>query len=429
VILLPFAVMMILLLLGVPIAFSIAGAGILGIWITTGDLNTLINILGTVPYSTASVYVLTTIPMFILMAFLSSSGGLAKDLFTAGSNWLSHIRGGVAIGSVFATMIFGAMSGVSLAAASAMSEIAIPNMRRIGYSDALAAGTVGVGATTDILIPPSVGLVIYGIATETSIGKLLLAGVIPGLIVCFFLILCIIVWVAIRPSDAPKVEKVPWSQRWRSLNRVWPSFFLIFMVLILLYSGICTPTEVGAVGALMAGIIGRLFGRLTLAGAAQALKATIRITTMIFMILIGTFIFSYYIALSKVPQMVIAAVTEMNLNRWIVILGIAVGYFVISMFMDELALLLITLQLTFPLIIALKFDPIWFGIFSVMLVSMGLIFPPVGMCAFVVSAVGKIQLTTVFKGTSIMMIAIILTTVLLIILPEIALWLPSKMGR
>lgn len=426
-ILLPFLLMVVLLLLGVPIAFSIAGAGILGLWMTTGDLSTVLTILGNIPYSTVSVYVLTTIPTFILMAFLSSSGGLAQDLFTAASHWLSHIRGGLAVGSVFATMVFGAMSGVSTAAASVMSQIAIPNMRRLGYSEVLAAGVVGVGATTDILIPPSVALVIYGIATETSIGKLLLAGVVPGLVVCLLIVLCIFVWVVLRPADAPKAQRVSWSQRWWSLARVWPSVFLIVMVLGLLYAGVATPTEVGAFGAVMAAVIGRIFGRLTWSGLVESFQATIRITAMIFMILVGTFIFSHYMTLSGIPRMVMAAAADMNLNRWVILLGIAVGYFIISMFMDELPLMLITLQLTFPLIVSLGYDPIWYGIFTMMLVSLGLIFPPVGMCAFVVSAVGKIDLAKVFRGTSIMMIAIIVGIVLLMLLPEMALWLPSRM--
>lgn len=425
--LLPYIFMLILLILGVPIAFAIGAAGIFGILWTTGDLNMLVGILGTVTYSTVSIYVLTTIPTFILMAFLSSSSGLATDLYTAASNWVSHIRGGLAIATVFACGIFGAMSGVSSAAASVMAEIAIPNMRRLGYSEALAGGAVGIGATLDVLIPPSVGLVIYGIATETSIGKLLLAGVVPGIILGIFLCICILVWVTIKPSDAPPAQAVPWPERWSSLWRVWPSLMLIFVIMVLLYTGVATPTEVGALGSFMAGLIGVLFGRLTWSGTVYSLKATLRISTMIFMILIGTFIFGYFMTLSGLPQLVLVAVTEMEINRWLVILGIVVAYFLLSMFMDELPLLLLTIQLTFPLIVKLGFDPIWFGIISMLMVMLGLVFPPVGMVCFVVSATGKIDLMKVFKGTSILMTAIIMTLALLMIFPEIVLWLPSTM--
>jgi TRAP-type C4-dicarboxylate transport system permease large subunit len=197
--------------------------------------------------------------------------------------------------------------------------------------------------------------------------------------------------------------------------------------LVLLYTGVVTPTEVGAIGAFVSAVIGVALGRLTWAGAMEALKGTIRTSAMIFMILIGASIFGYYMALSRVPQQVVAAITEMNLNRWVVIIGIVVGYFVVSMFMDEIPLLLLTLQLTFPLITALGFDPIWFGVMSMMMVSMGLVFPPVGLVAFVVSSTANVDLTKVYKGTSILMIAIVITTFLMMLFPQIALWLPATM--
>jgi C4-dicarboxylate transporter DctM subunit len=423
----PFLLMVGALLLGVPIAFSLAGAGIFGIWLVTGDWNMVVGILAMAPFSTVADFALTTIPMFILMAFLSSSSGLAKDLYTAAANWTSHIRGGLAISTVFACGIFGAMSGASVAAASVMSNIAMPNMRRYGYSDELAAGSVGIGATLDILIPPSVPMVIYGIATQTSIGKLLVAGVVPGIIVGIFLVLAILVWVTVSPSHAPATQRVPWEERLRSVGRIWPSLLLILIVLVLLYTGVVTPTEVGAIGAFMSAAIGVAMGRLTWAGAIEAMKATVLTSTMLFMILIGATIFSAFMGLSRVPQHVVEAVSAMNLNRWVVIIGIVVVYFVISMFMDEIPLLLLTLQLTFPLITSLGFDPIWFGVLSMMMVAMGLVFPPVGVIAFVVSATANVDLTKVFRGTSVLMIAIVLTTILIMIFPGIVLWLPSTM--
>ncbi len=424
---LPLIALVVALLLGIPIAFALAGAGILGIWLITGNWGTVISILGTTPFSTSADYILTTIPMFILMAYFSSSGGLARDLFNAASNWLSHIRGGLAIATVFACGIFGAMSGASVAAASVMSTIAMPQMRRFGYSEELAAGAIAVGATLDILIPPSVAMVIYGVATETSIGKLLIAGVIPGIILGIFLAFSIFIWVTISPSHAPKTQRIPWAERWRSLYRIWPGLLLILMVLGLLYAGIATPTEVGAIGACLSALIGICMGRLTWAGAVEAVKQTVRITSMIFFIIIGASIFGYYMTLSQVPQHIVAAVSAMNLNRWIVIAGIVVGYFIISMFMDELPLLLMTLPLTFPLVMSLGFDAIWFGVLSIMMVAMGLVFPPVGMCAFVVSAAAKVDLMKVYKGTSILIIAIFITTLLIMIFPQLALWLPSHM--
>jgi C4-dicarboxylate transporter DctM subunit len=424
---LPFLVMVIALLLGVPIAFSLSGAGILGIYIVTGSWSMVFGVLGMAPFSSVADYTLTTIPMFILMAYFSASSGLARDLFKAGADWLSHIRGGLGVSTVFACGIFGAMSGSSSAAASVMATIAYPEMRRHGYSEELAAGTVGIGATLDILIPPSVGMVVYGVTTQTSIGKLLVAGIVPGIIVGIFLAIAILVWVRVRPQDAPETFRVPMAERWVSLRKIWPSLLLIFIVIILLYTGIVTPTETGAIGAFMAGVIGALFGRLTWKGAFEALKQTIRTATMIFMIIIGATIFGYYIAMSRVPQQLIAVIAEMNVNRWVVIIGIVVGYFVISMFMDEIPLLLLTLQLTFPLITHLGFDPVWFGVLSMMMVSMGLVFPPVGMIAFVVSATAKVDLVKVYTGTSVLMIAIVITTILMLIFPGIVTWLPATM--
>ena len=424
---LPFLVMVLALLLGVPIAFSLATAGIVGILLLGGDWTVVLRILGTTPFGVTAEHVLTTIPMFILMAYFSASSGLARDLYTAGAHWLSRVRGGLAIATVFACGIFGAMSGASLAAAAVMSSIAMPEMRRHGYSDELASGSIGIGSTLDILIPPSVGMVIYGIATQTSIGKLLIAGVVPGIILALLLTLAILVWVWVRPAHAPETYVVPASERWASLRRIWPSLLLITLVIALLYSGAATPTEVGALGAFLAGAIGVAFGRLTWAGAVEALRQTIKTSALIFMILIGATVFGYYMAMSQIPQQIVAVVTGMNLNRWVVIVGIVVVYFVVSMFMDELPLLLLTLQLTFPLITSLGFDPVWFGVLSMLMVAMGLVFPPVGMIAFVVSSSANVSLVKVYTGTSVLMIALVLTTVLVMVFPQIALWLPNTM--
>jgi C4-dicarboxylate transporter, DctM subunit len=424
---LPILVMVLALLLGVPIAVALAGSGMLGIYLVTGDFSKVLGIISLTPFSTVADYALTTIPMFILMAYLSASSGLARDLYTAASNWLSHVKGGLAIATVFACGIFGAMSGASVAAASVMSKIAMPEMRRHGYSDELGAGAIGIGATLDLLIPPSIAMVIYGIATQTSIGKLLIAGVVPGIIVGTLLAVMIYLWVLVSPSHAPTTYRVSAAERWTSLARIWPSLFLIVLVLVLLYTGIATPTEVGALGAFLAAVIGAVFGRLTWADAIDALKATIRTAAMIFLILIGATVFGYYMALSRIPQEVVSVVTAMELNRWVVIVGIIVVYFIVSMFMDEIPLLLLTLQLTFPLITGLGFDPIWFGVISMMMIAMGLVFPPVGLIAFIVSATAGVDLMKVYKGTSILMVSIVITTALLMVFPQIALWLPATM--
>lgn len=415
------------LLVGVPIAVALAVCGMLGIFLVTGDINKVVGIVSLAPFGAVADYALTTIPMFILMAYFSASSGLARDLYAAAANWLSHIRGGLAIATVFACGIFGAMSGASVAAASVMSKIAMPEMRRHGYSEELGAGAIGIGSTLDILIPPSIAMVIYGIATQTSIGKLLVAGVVPGIIVGILLAVMIYLWVWISPQHAPTTYRTPAAERWASLARIWPSLLLIGSVLALLYSGVATPTEVGALGALLAAVIGAAFGRLTFKDAINALHQTIRTSAMIFLILIGATIFGYYMALSRIPQEMVTLVAEMDLNRWVVMIGIVVGYFVVSMFMDEIPLLLLTLQLTFPLVTSLGFDPIWFGVISMMMVAMGLVFPPVGLIAFVVSATAGVDLMKVYKGTGVLMFSIVITTILMMVFPQIVLWLPATM--
>ena len=425
----PFIVLVVLLLLGIPIGFALGGAGILGIWIVKGNWDVAMATLKTVPFNTVGDYNLTTVPMFVLMAFFASSGGLARDLYRAASTWLSHIRGGLAIATVFACGIFGAMSGASVAAAAVMSSVAMPNMRRYGYSDVLGAGAVGVGSTLAILIPPSVPMVIYGVATQTSIGALLIAGVIPGVLLAILLAACIFVWVTISPAHAPKTARTSWSERWKSVAQIWSSLLLIFIVLALLYTGVATPTEVGAIGAFAAALIGICQRRLSLAAGLNALRETIKTSAMIFVIMIGANLFGYFMTMSQVPQNLVAAVMDMQINRWIIIIGITIGYFAISMFMDEIPLLLLTLPLTFPLITAAKFDPVWFGVLSTLMVAMGLVFPPVGMCAFVVAATAKVDLMKVYRGTGILIIAIFITTILVMIFPEIALWLPAQMKK
>lgn len=425
--LIPFAALLIFLVLGIPIAFSLGTAGVIGILLITGDMNILMSMAGLVTFDAVASYVLSAVPMFILLALLTSAGGIAKDMFISAYNWTSNIRGGVAIGTVFACGIFGAMSGASLAAASVMSEIAIPNMRRLGYSEALTGGVVSIGSTLCILIPPSILFVIYGTLTDTSISKLLLAGVFPGITLGIFLILCIFIWVTVRPQDAPQAEKIFWSERWRSSYRIWPAILLIFIVIGLLYAGVATPTEVAGLGAVSAGLIGIILRRLTWVGAVEAFKGTVSISAMIFMLLIGAYIFGYFMTLSGLPQTVIDTVDAMHLNRWIVMFAICFSYFVFSMFMDELPLMLIYLQITFPLIIKLGFDPIWYGVVMAILIMMGFVFPPVGLICFVVSSAGRMKLSEVYKGASVLIIAIILTLVSLMVFPQIALFLPSTM--
>ena len=423
----PLAIMIVTLLLGAPILFSMLGAGFVGIWLITGDIEVAFGILKITPYRTAANYTLMAVPMFILMAFMTSLSGMAQDLFDAVSDWLSHLKGGLAAATVIACAIFGAMSGSSAASATVMSSIAIPNMRRLGYSDMLSAGAVAVGSTLDILIPPSIAMVVYGIATETSIGKLLMAGVMPGIVLAILLTASILIWVRINPSLAPETRYVPWKQRMKSLRKVWLSVALISSLIFMLYAGVVTPTELAALGALAAALIALVLGKLNWKNGIGALMATARSSAMIFMILIGAHVLGVFLTMSQIPQTLVSSVSAMDLNRWVVIAAVVVLYFVLSMFMDELPLLLITLPFVFPLVRSLGFDPVWFGVVCMLMVAMGLIFPPVGLLAFIVSTSGKVDLVTVYRGCTVLLRPIILTLVRIMIFPQIALWLPSVM--
>jgi C4-dicarboxylate transporter, DctM subunit len=419
--------LVVMLLIGVPIGFAMICAAAFGVWWLTGSWLMVHTIASTTLYSSVADYTLTSVPMFILMAYVISQSGIAKDLFAAAANWLSFMRGGLALGTLVATSIFGAMSGASVAAAAVMSEIAVPQMRKAGYSEELSTGVVAVGATTDVLIPPSIALIIYGILTDTSIGALLVAGILPGVLLAVMIGAVIVTWVTVNPSIAPPTQAVSWSDRWASLSAIWPSLLLILTVMFLLYSGFATPTEIGALGAFMAIILAALLGRLSIAGLKYALAKTIKATAMIFIIFIGAKFFGYFLTMTQSPQALVDIVIGLEMNRWLVIIGITAAYFVLSMFMDEMPLMMLTLPLTFPVVMALDFDPVWFGILTMMMVAMGLVFPPVGMLAFVVSGASRIDLVKVYKGCSVLIVAIFATTALLMIFPDIALYLPRAM--
>jgi tripartite ATP-independent transporter DctM subunit len=424
---LPFIALVASLLLGVPVALALAGTGFLGIWMLTGSFGQAATVTGTTIYSSVSDYSLSTIPLFILMAFFASHGGIASDLYYAFSRWTSSIRGGLALATVAACGVFGAMSGASTAAASVMAKVAVPEMKKYGYSDALAGGSVAVGSTTDLLIPPSIGLVIYGLMTDTSIGDLLLAGVLPGVVLMLCLATMIVIWVTVDPSIAPATYSVPWRQRVGSVLRIWPSVLLIGAVMGLLYSGVATATEVGAVGAACAFAVSALLGRVTLVRIRDSFSEALSTTTMIFLIFVGAMIFGYFLTMSQIPQHLVTAIGDMQLNRWVVMVAIVVSYFVISMFMDELPLMLLTLPITFPVITSLGFDPVWYGIMTVLMAAMGMVFPPVGLLAFVVSGTSGINIGEVYKGCFVLILAIFATTALVMAFPQIALMLPQAL--
>ncbi|MHB8090396.1 MAG: TRAP transporter large permease [Syntrophales bacterium] len=424
---LPIILLLLLMVIGMPVAFAMGVSGAIGLYMLGGS-DLLMGILGTSPYRTAASFLLTTLPLFIFMAEIISATNITRDLFNAAHKWLGHLPGGLGIATVMACALLGAMSGSSTASAAAMSSIAIPEMVKFNYKQHMAAGVVAIGGTLAIMIPPSIPMIVYGITTETSIGKLLMAGVFPGLLTALFYSVGIIGWVKLDPKVAPLISPYSWRERFLSLKGVWPALVLITLVIGGMYSGFVTATEAAAVGAFGALMLGLVMRRLTWINFTIAVRATLRSSTMIFTIIIGAMILGYYMTVSLLTQQTIDYITNLPVGRWGIMAILVVVYLILGCFMDQIAILLLTLPLTFPLVTKLGFDPIWFGVIVIALAEIGLVTPPVGMNSYVVSSVSKVSLEDTFKGAGIMLIFEAVVLVILLAFPQISTWLPSLMG-
>lgn len=416
-----------LLAIGIPVAFSLAIAGSVGLVLTSG-LESLFTVLSTAPYRTVASFTLTTVPMFILMAELASNGNVAGPLFRLATRCLGHKRGGVGISVVFAGAGFGAVCGSSIAAAAAISPIAVPEMVKLGYERGMSAGIVAVAGTLAIMIPPSVPLIIYGITTETSIGKLLIAGIVPGIITASVYAAGIALWARRLGDRMPTLERATWSSRFEALRGIWPFLCLVLLVIAGIYSGLATATEVASLGALGALAICVFTRSIDVKGVIRAVERTVLATTMIFTIIIGAMIFGYFLTITQASQGLIDAISAAGIAPWLVMLALIVMYLLLGCFLDQLAILLITLPLAFPLVTQLGYDGIWFGIIVVKLVEIGLVTPPLGMNAFVVSGQTGVPLDEVFRGIGMMLVFEVITLALLLAFPALSLYLPSLMS-
>ncbi|MCL6612007.1 MAG: TRAP transporter large permease [Peptococcaceae bacterium] len=415
-----------LMFAGMPVGFAMGVSGVAGLFLKGGP-DAILSIMSNAPYRTAANYALSTVPMFIFMAEIVSRANIVREVFTAAEKWLGRIPGGLAIATVIASAGMGAMSGSSTASAACMSSIAIPEMRKAGYSMPVSAGVVTVAGTLAIMIPPSIPLVIYGIVTETSIGKLLIAGIIPGLLTTLIYSIGIITWNKARPGIMPVGRSFSWREKFESLRPLWAFLILGSIVIVSLYAGIATPTEAAAVGAFGAALISLLMRRVDLRGLYEAALATVKITTMIFTIIIGAMVCGYFFTLTQAAQNMIGYIAASQIPAWAIMGSLVILYLVLGCIMDQIAILLLTLPLTFPLVMNLGYDAIWFGIIVTKLAEIGLVTPPIGMNAYVVSATVKVPLHEVFSGTGVMLVFETLTLALLMAFPAIATWLPSMM--
>jgi tripartite ATP-independent transporter DctM subunit len=425
-ILLFIGLMIALIALGMPIAFALIATGGLGIYVTLGFPAMVSQLSGTA-YRSAANSSLAAIPLFILMAEFMNSGGMARDVFDAARKWVGRLPGGLSIATVLAAAGFASVSGSSTAAAGTLGSISLPEFKRLGYSLPVATGVVAVAGTLSVMIPPSIAFIVYGIMTESSIGKLLIAGIVPGILTGLLYVVGIILQAKLFPDSQPNGERFSWLEKWQATKSIFGFLVIVAIVFVSLYGGIATTTETAAIGAFSAFIYITLTGRMSVEGFKNALLRSIRVSTMIFLIVMGALVFGYYLTISRAPYQLLQWIGGSGLENWQILSMILLLYLVLGFFMEQLAILLITLPLTFPVVSELGYDPIWFGVVVVKLVEIGLITPPMGLNVFVVSATTGVPVAQVFRGTGYLLIFEIITLVIIVAFPALTLWLPSQM--
>jgi len=423
------AAVLLLMALRMQIGFAMAVIGFLG-FAVLNSFPSAFSVLGHEPFKTAGSYGLSVIPLFMLMgqfAFISRMGAEAyKTLYY----WIGFLPGGLAMATIGACSFFAAISGSSLATAATMGMVALPEMRKFKYSDELATGCLAAGGTLGILIPPSTVLMIYGILTQQSIAELFIAGFIPGIILSLLFILTIYITARVWPEQGPPGPRFTFPERVRSLKEPWGIFALFLLVIGGLYAGWFTPTEAAAVGAFGAFLITLIKGRLTWKTLVESLTEASKATGMIFGILIGAYILQYFLTISQITDHLVGWVVGMGLNRYIVMCILIVIYLILGCLMEGLSIIILTIPITYPLILKMGFDPIWFGVMITVLIEMGLITPPVGVNVFVIAGVAKdVPMYRIFRGIVPFIFAMLVLIALLLIFPQMALYLPHTMSR
>ena len=422
-----FAFVFALALLRVPLAFAMGLVGFIGLGLLRGWTPTMTNA-AQVVYDTGFAYTLSVVPLFILMGNFVAKAGLAHELFRAAYVFIGHLRGGLAHATVLACAGFGAICGSSIATAATMSKVAYPPMKKLGYADYLSTGVIAAGGTLGIMIPPSTIMVIYGIVTETNIGKLFAAGVLPGLL-CALLLMCGVGYVLWRdPNAGPAGQRSTWTERRAALKKIWGVVLLVVVVLGGIYGGVFTATEGAGIGASGAFFFALARRALTPKALYEVLLESARTTAMLFTILIAASIFSAFVNFTSMPADLKNAVSSMGLPPLAVIGAMMLVYIVLGTIMEELTMVLLTLPVFFPVVTALGFDPVWFGVLIVLVVQVGLISPPVGMNMFVMNALLKeVQLSQIFRGSALFCVPLAVGLLCVLLFPQLALYLPSLM--
>ncbi|MEB2317043.1 MAG: TRAP transporter large permease [Pseudomonadota bacterium] len=419
-------VLVLLIVIGLPVAFSSAIVGVAGLMVMR-NFDVAIGLAGMVPYATSASYSFSVLPLFIAIGFFALYGGITHGAFESARLWVGRLPGGLATATVFAAAAFGAVSGASTATAAVFTKLALPEMEARGYSRVLATGVIAVGGTLAALIPPSALLVIYGIIVDTSIARLLIAGLIPGILSAVVYAIVIFVVVKRNPALAPRMDPVPMLMKLRSLTKVWSVVAVVGVIIGGVYFGWMTPTESASIGtAIVFGLA--LARRVSFAELKQSLLETIKTTAMIFMVIWGVMIFVRFLAFTGMPDSLTESIVAMNLSPTMVVILVIILYLFLGMILDGLGMMMLTLPVIYPAMMALGFDPVWFGVLVIKMVEIGLVTPPVGMNCYVVNGVRPdIPLETIFRGVMPFLVGEIFIVGILVTFPEVVLYLPNKM--
>ncbi len=419
-----------LLFLGMPIAFVMMLVGFLGISYLA-SINAALPVIANTVYETASFYPYTIIPLFILMGGFAGNAGITRELYQTFDKWFRRLPGGLGIATIASCAFFAALSGSSVAAAAAMGNIAIPEMKRFHYSPKLAVGAVAAGGTLSFLIPPSLGFVVYGMLTEQSIGKLLISGIVPGFLLSIAFIIVIIVQVKMNPSLAPVTPgEVSFKEKLLAFSGIWETLLVFLIVMGGIYLGFINPTEAGAIGATALFIIILLKKRLTLKNLSASLFEAARISVLVLFLVAGANVFSSFLALSTIPMAVSSWMAGLEVSRYVILAIIILIYMMLGCFLDAISMMVLTMPVIFPVIKTLGFDPIWFGVICVIMMEAGLITPPVGLNVYTLAGVVKdVPMQTIFRGAAPFLLSMIAVVILITLFPKIVLFLPSMMGR
>lgn len=430
-----FAAVFVLVLLRIPIAFAMGLVGMIGFAYET-NFRASISMVSRLIIDTSQDYGLSVVPLFILMGLFVNKGGISRELYAVSNAFLGHMRGGLAMATIVACGGFAAICGSSLATAATMSKVAMPEMRKYGYADSLSTASIAAGGTLGILIPPSVILVIYGLLTETSIGQLFIAGIIPGFLGILLYLLAVRATVARNPDAGPAGPRADWGERISALKGIWAVLLLFGLVIGGLYGALdfwpihlnFSPTEAAGMGAAGAFLIALARGGITWAALREVLGETTLTTASLFAVLIGAWIFSNFVNVAGLPEALRGLVTAYDVAPWVVMAMIIAIYIVLGCIFESLSMLLLTVPIFFPLVTGLGFDPVWFGIVVVVVVEISLITPPVGLNVFVLKGViGDVSTGTIFRGVTPFWLVDILRLILLLAFPALVLFLPSQM--